>query len=283
MKLGLVLEGGGMRGLYTAGVLDVFMDKDLHADVICGTSAGVTFGINLPSLQRGRVLRYNINLGHDKRYISLRSFLLSGNMVNKEFAYDLLPNVLDPFDYDTYNKSGVEFYATVTNVNTGLPEYIQLTDCLGQMDVIRASASLPFLSRKVYLDGIPYLDGGISDNIPLDKCLETGCDKIVVILTHPKGYVKKESLYMLSRFLYPRDKALQEAFRVRNKNYNQRLSTIEQLEAQGKIIVLRPSREVQIGRLERNPERLTAMYDLGVSDAQAFFAENTLLIWQTIT
>lgn len=276
MKLGLVLEGGGMRGLYTAGVLDVFMDKGLHADVICGTSAGVTFGINLPSLQRGRVLRYNINLGHDKRYISLRSFLLSGNMVNKEFAYDLLPNVLDPFDYDTYNKSGVEFYATVTNVNTGLPEYIQLTDCLGQMDVIRASASLPFLSRKVYLDGIPYLDGGISDNIPLDKCMETGCDKIVVILTHPKGYVKKESLYMLSRFLYPRDKALQEAFRVRNKNYNQRLRTIERLEAQGKIIVLRPSREVQIGRLERNPERLTAMYELGVSDAQAFFAENTL-------
>lgn len=276
MKLGLVLEGGGMRGLYTAGVLDVFMDKGLHADVICGTSAGVTFGINLPSLQRGRVLRYNINLGHDKRYISLRSFLLSGNMVNKEFAYDLLPNVLDPFDYDTYNKSGVEFYATVTNVNTGLPEYIQLTDCLGQMDVIRASASLPFLSRKVYLNGIPYLDGGISDNIPLDKCMETGCDKIVVILTHPKGYVKKESLYMLSRFLYPRDKALQEAFRVRSKNYNQRLRTIEQLEAQGKIIVLRPSREVQIGRLERNPERLTAMYDLGVSDAQAFFAENTL-------
>lgn len=276
MKLGLVLEGGGMRGLYTAGVLDVFMDRGLHADVICGTSAGVTFGINLPSLQRGRVLRYNINLGHDKRYISLRSFLLSGNMVNKEFAYDLLPNVLDPFDYDTYNKSGVEFYATVTNVNTGLPEYIQLTDCLRQMDVIRASASLPFLSRKVYLDGIPYLDGGISDNIPLDKCMETGCDKIVVILTHPKGYVKKESLYMLSRFLYPRDKALQEAFRVRNKNYNQRLRTIEQLEAQGKIIVLRPSREVQIGRLERNPERLTAMYDLGVSDAQAFFAENTL-------
>lgn len=276
MKLGLVLEGGGMRGLYTAGVLDVFMDRGLHADVICGTSAGVTFGINLPSLQCGRVLRYNINLGHDKRYISLRSFLLSGNMVNKEFAYDLLPNVLDPFDYDTYNKSGVEFYATVTNVNTGLPEYIQLTDCLRQMDVIRASASLPFLSRKVYLDGIPYLDGGISDNIPLDKCMETGCDKIVVILTHPKGYVKKESLYMLSRFLYPRDKALQEAFRVRNKNYNQRLRMIEDLEAQGKIIVLRPSREVQIGRLERNPERLTAMYDLGVSDAQAFFAENTL-------
>lgn len=265
-----------MRGLYTAGVLDVFMDRGLHADVICGTSAGVTFGINLPSLQCGRVLRYNINLGHDKRYISLRSFLLSGNMVNKEFAYDLLPNVLDPFDYDTYNKSGVEFYATVTNVNTGLPEYIQLTDCLRQMDVIRASASLPFLSRKVYLDGIPYLDGGISDNIPLDKCMETGCDKIVVILTHPKGYVKKESLYMLSRFLYPRDKALQEAFRVRNKNYNQRLRMIEDLEAQGKIIVLRPSREVQIGRLERNPERLTAMYDLGVSDAQAFFAENTL-------
>lgn len=267
MKLGIVLEGGGMRGLYTAGVLDVFMDKGIKADVICGTSAGVTFGINLPSEQKGRVLRYNLDYAHDKRYISLRSLLLSGDVVNRKFAYEMLPDVLDPFDYDTYKKSGVTFFATVTNVNTGLAEYIRLTDCRKQMDVIRASASLPFMSRKVYLDGVPYLDGGISDNIPLDKCLEEGCDKVIVILTHAKGYVKTESLYTLGKILYPKDRNLQEAFRVRNENYNNRLRQIEELEAQGRISVLRPSRELDVSRLERDPAKLKALYDLGVADA----------------
>ena len=267
MKTGLVLEGGGMRGLYTAGVLDAFMDNGIKADVIFGTSAGVTFGINLPSGQRGRVLRYNTALVSDKRYISLRSLLTTGNIVNTEFAYDTLPNVLDPFDYDAYENSGVRFFATVTNVNTGKAEYMELDDGRNQMDIIRASASLPFLSRKVYINGEPYLDGGISDNIPLDKCLEMGCDKTIVVLTHPKGYIKKEDLYGLSKIFYPKDKNLQEAFRVRSEVYNRRLRQIDRMEEEGKIIVFRPSREVKVSRLEKDPAKLKALYDLGLSDA----------------
>lgn len=266
MKIGLVLEGGGMRGLYTAGVIDCFIDNGIGADVICGTSAGVTFGINLPSRQKGRVLRYNTALAGDRRYISLRSLLTTGNIVNKDFAYDLLPNVLDPFDYDAFKASGTDFFATVTNTLTGEAEYLKIVDCLSDMDIIRASASLPFLSRKVVIDGVPYLDGGISDNIPLDKCLAEGCDKVIVVLTHPAGYVKTESLYMLSRLLYPRDKALQRAFATRNSRYNARLAQIEELERQGKVLALRPSREIAVGRLEKDPDKLRQLHALGLTD-----------------
>lgn len=266
MKIGLVLEGGGMRGLYTAGVIDCFIDNGIGADVICGTSAGVTFGINLPSRQKGRVLRYNTALAGDRRYISLRSLLTTGNIVNKDFAYDLLPNVLDPFDYDAFKASGTVFFATVTNTLTGEAEYMKIVDCLNDMDIIRASASLPFLSRKVVIDGVPYLDGGISDNIPLDKCLAEGCDKVIVVLTHPAGYVKTESLYMLSRLLYPRDKALQRAFATRNSRYNARLAHIEELERQGKVLALRPSREIAAGRLEKDPDKLRQLHALGLTD-----------------
>lgn len=266
MKIGLVLEGGGMRGLYTAGVIDCFIDNGIGADVICGTSAGVTFGINLPSRQKGRVLRYNTALAGDRRYISLRSLLTTGNIVNKDFAYDLLPNVLDPFDYDAFKASGTVFFATVTNTLTGEAEYLKIVDCLSDMDIIRASASLPFLSRKVVIDGVPYLDGGISDNIPLDKCLAEGCDKVIVVLTHPAGYVKTESLYMLSRLLYPRDKALQRAFATRNSRYNARLAHIEELERRGKVLVLRPSRDIAVGRLEKDPDKLRQLHALGLTD-----------------
>lgn len=275
MKIGLVLEGGGMRGLYTAGVLDFLMDKGFKADVICGTSAGVTFGINLPSAQKGRVLRYNTRFAGDRRYISLHSFLTSGNMVNTDFAYGLLPDVLDPFDYEAFRTSGTEFYATVTNCLTGQPEYLRLEDCKSQMDIIRASASLPFLSRKVYIDGVPYLDGGISDNIPLDKCFETGCDKVIVVLTHPADYVKNESLYWLSRFVYPFSKGLQDAFKRRCDSYNACLGRIRDLEAAGRIFVMRPSEHLEVGRLESDPEILSAMHALGLKDAEASYKSLT--------
>jgi predicted patatin/cPLA2 family phospholipase len=145
MKIGLVLEGGGMRGLYTAGVLDVLMDHHFMPDVVCGTSAGVTFGVNLLSGQRGRVLRYNCRYVGERRYISFYSWLTTGNMINRDFAYDLLPRELDPFDEATYEQAPAEFYATITNMRTGQAEYVRITDTWKQMDVIRASASLPII------------------------------------------------------------------------------------------------------------------------------------------
>ena len=270
-KVGLVLEGGGLRGIFTAGVLDILMDHSFRPDTICATSAGATFGINLPSGQRGRVLRYNLKLAGDPRYFSLRSLLQTGNVVNTNFAYRVLPDELDKFDYQAYSASGTDFFACVTNTRTGLPEYLKVTDAKGQIDYIRASASLPFLSRKVIIEGEPYLDGGISDNIPLDKCIGEGCERIVVVLTHPKGYLKKGSMYLLSRILYPRDKALQEAFKFRNQRYNARLEQIESLEAEGKIFVIRPSEPLALSRLEKDHSKIQAAYDMGCGVAQALW------------
>lgn len=267
MKTGVVFEGGGMRGLFTAGVIDAMLDHHFEPDVICGTSAGVTFGVNLKSKQRGRVLRYNTRFAGDVRYISLRSFLRTGDMVNREFAYDLLPRELDPFDNFTYMQTPTEFWATLTNVRTGQAEYHKITDSWAQMDAIRASASLPFISRKVSYLGEEYLDGGLVDNIPLGKCMELGCDRIIVVLTRPAGYVRNEHLTLLSRILYPRDKALQAAIARRNSSYMERLEEINRLEQEGRIIVIRPSRNVPVARLEKDPAKLQALYDLGLCDA----------------
>lgn len=266
---GLVLEGGGMRGLYSAGVMDVLMQLGFRPDVICGTSAGVTFGVNYPSHQPGRVLRYNLRFAGDKRYISVFSLLRTGDICNVDFCYRELPDVLDPFDYDTYRNSGIRLFATVTNLRTGKAEYLEVKDCRTQMDIVRATASLPFLSRMVHYQGEEYLDGGIVDNIPLDRCLAEGCDKVVVVLTRPKGEYTNDHLNLLARIFYHRYPALRQAIRTRNHNYRLRIEQIERLEAEGKIIVLRPSKPMKISRLEHDPKKLQALYDLGVRDAQA--------------
>ena len=257
-----------MKGLYTAGVMDVMLEKRWMPDVICGTSAGVTFGVNLPSQQRGRVLRYNKRFAKDPRYISVRSLLTTGDMVNYEFSYHLLPEILDPFDEAEFERSGVDFYATITNVRTGKAEYVLLKNVMEQMEVVRASASLPFVSRKVRVGDEWYLDGGIADNIPIRKALEVGCEKVVVVLTHPAGYVRKEKMTVLAKIFYPRDKELQQAFERRNEEYMNCIRYIEQLENEGKVKVLRPSKFVKIGRLEADVEKLQALYDVGVKDAE---------------
>ena len=267
MKLGLVLEGGGMRGLYTAGVLDVMMDHQFMPDIVCGTSAGVTFGVNLLSQQRGRVLRYNYRYVGDRRYISLHSWLTTGNMINRDFAYDLLPRELDPFDEETFEKSSAEFYATITNMRTGQAEYVRITNTWKQMDVIRASASLPIICQPVEWQGEQYLDGGIADNIPLDKCLELGCDKVIIVLTRPIDYVRNDRMTSLCRLCYPNYKALLRTIEERNANYNARIQQICQLEKEGRVFVIRPSENRPVGRLEQDPDKLRALYDLGISDA----------------
>lgn len=267
MKIGLVLEGGGMRGLYTAGVMDVMIDHDFLPDVVCGTSAGVTFGVNLLSRQRGRVLRYNLRYVGDSRYISLHSWLTTGNMVNRAFAYDLLPRELDPFDNETFMNSKAKFYATITNIRTGKAEYVHIQDTWEQMDAIRASASLPIISKPVKWQGEEYLDGGLADNIPLDKCVEMGCDKIIIVLTRPIDYVRNDNLVGLCRLWYPRCRELLRTIAARNEQYNQRIAEIRQLEQIGKVFVIRPSEYRIVGRLESDRTRLQAMYDLGLQDA----------------
>lgn len=267
MKIGLVLEGGGMRGLYTAGVLDVMMEHQFMPDVVCGTSAGVTFGVNLLSQQKGRVLRYNRRYAGDRRYISLHSWLTTGNMINRDFAYDFLPRELDPFDEETFEQSKAAFYATITNIRTGQAEYVRITNTWQQMDVIRASASLPIICQPVEWQGEKYLDGGLVDNIPLDKCIELGCDKIIIVLTRPLEYVRNNHIAGVCRLFYPRYKALLRAIEQRNDRYNARLQQIRRLEQEGKVFVLRPSENISVGRLEKDVARLQALHQLGVADA----------------
>lgn len=274
MKIGLVLEGGGMRGLYTAGVLDVMMEHQFMPDVVYGTSAGVTFGVNLLSGQRGRVLRYNCRYVGERRYISMHSWLTTGNMINRDFAYGLLPRELDPFDEETFERAPAEFYATITNMRTGQAEYVRITDTWKQMDVIRASASLPIICQPVEWKGEKYLDGGIADNIPLDKCLELGCDKVIIVLTRPMDYVRNDHIAPLCRLAYPRYKALLRTIDQRNEKYNARVQQIHELEEQGKVFVIRPSENRPVGRLEKDPEKLRALHALGVQD--------TTKQWQTL-
>lgn len=273
MKVGLVLEGGGMRGLFTAGVLDVMMDHHWMPNVVCGTSAGVTFGVNLLSQQRGRVLRYNCKYVGRRDYISIYSWLTTGNMINKDFAYDRIPRELDPFDEATYEQSNAEFYVTITNMRTGQAEYVRITNTWQQMDVIRASASLPIICRPVEWNGEKYLDGGLVDNIPLDKCLELGCDKVIIVLTRPDGYVRNDNIAGACRLWYPYYKELIKAVEQRNERYNAQIERIKALEQEGKVFVIRPSENRPVGRLEKDVAKLKHLYNLGVEDAEALWEQ----------
>ena len=192
MKIGLVLEGGAMRGMYTSGVLDAFHDENLKFSDIIGVSAGTLFGVNFLSKQRGRAIRYNKRFSKKLNYMGLYSLITSKNIINKDFVFYKVPFELDVFDNEEYKKSNTNFYATVTNVETGEPEYILLKDVYKQMELLRATSAMPFVSEIVEIDGKKYLDGGVSDSIPFEKCKELGVDKVVVVLTRDINYRKKK-------------------------------------------------------------------------------------------
>jgi len=270
MKVGLVLEGGSMRGLYTAGVLDVMLDNNINIDGIIGTSAGALFGVNYFSKQKGRVIRYNKRFCNDKRNISLKSFITTGNIINKDFAFYKVPYELDIFDDEEYIKNNTGFLATVTNVETGKAEYLDVKSVFKDMEALRASSAIPLLSKIVEINGKKYLDGGIGDSIPVEKMLEQGYDKVIVVLTQPLGYKKeglgskKEKLVKLKYRRYPK---FVKAMLDRHNRYNKCLETIERLEKENKIFVIRPGEKLNISVMERNQEELQKIYDLGVNMA----------------
>ncbi|MBE6140772.1 MAG: patatin family protein [Firmicutes bacterium] len=271
MKVGMVLEGGAMRGLYSAGVLDVLMENNISVDGIIGTSAGALFGVNYFSKQKGRVLRYNKRFCKDWRFISKLSLFLTGNIVNKRFAYYKVTKKLDKFDNEKFLENNKEYYAVATNIETGKSDYIKITDPIKQLEVFRASAAMPVVSRIVKIDSCKYLDGGIGDSIPLKKCQELGFDKIIVILTQPIDYRKEQisdkNIKMVkSRFKkYPK---LIDAILNRHQNYNQTIEKIINLEKNGEIFVIRPSKKININVIERNPDKIQEVYDLGQKDAE---------------
>ena len=271
-KVGLVLEGGGMRGLYTAGVLDAFMDEKINVDGIIGVSAGALFGANYFSNQKGRALRYNKKYCKDKRYISIYSLIMTGNIINKDFAFYKITNELDPFDEKKFIKTNKDYYAVVTNVLTGNAEYINIKNSIiDNLEVLRATGALPMVSKMVKINNNKYLDGAVSDSIPVNKCLELGYDKVIVVLTQDINYRKKEYktlvklLINLKYFKYPN---LRKKIINRYIQYNESLENIKYLEKKGKIFVIRPSEKLMISRLEKDMNKLQSVYELGLNDCK---------------
>lgn len=268
-RTGLVLEGGGMRGIYTAGVLDVFMEKNITFDGVIGVSAGAIHGASYVSGQHGRSLRYYKKYCCDRHFMSLWNLLRTGDMVDRKFCYYDLPKFLDPYDYEGFNRSGMEFYVTCSNVETGQAEYIRITDMDKQIEPFRASASLPYVSRLVRTDGKKLLDGGCTDSIPVRAFMKMGFRRNVVVLTRHREYEKKPEHRIMADLFYWRYPKFARALKRRHLVYNKTLRFIERAEAAGRAFVIRPECELPIGRSEHDPEKLQAVYDMGRRDAEA--------------
>lgn len=270
MRKGLVLEGGGMRGLFTAGAMDVMMEHGIRFDGIVGVSAGATFGCNYKSHQIGRVLRYNVRFKDDPRYMGVQSLLRTGDLVAAEFSYHTLPNELDVFDFDAFNRDQAEFHIVCTDALTGEPVYHRIEKANDEaLEWIRASASMPLVSRPVPLDGRLLLDGGISDSIPLRYFQQQGFDRNIVILTQPKGFYKKRTklmpLFLLFMRRYP---AIIEAMSRRHLMYNEELAYLEEQEQKGNILLIYPQDTLPIGRTEQDEQKMRRVYNMGRQKAE---------------
>ena len=282
MKKGLVLEGGAMRGLFTAGVIDVMMEHGICPDGIIGVSAGACFGCNYKSHQPGRVIRYNKRFAKDSDYCSLRSLIKTGDLYNAEFAYHIVPVKYDAFDSETFEADPMEFYVVCTDVKTGKAVYHNCK--VGGHEFfewVRASASMPMVSNVVTIDGYNLLDGGMADSIPLEFFEGIGYDKNVVILTQPAGYVKKPSsampLIRLSMRKYP---AVVNAMESRHTMYNDELKYVAEREVAGDALVIRPEGPIPIGHVCHNPEQMQRAYDLGRNTGEKWI-DRIIEFWNT--
>ena len=274
MKKGLILEGGALRGLFTAGVIDVMMENGVEFDGAVGVSAGAAFGVNYKSKQIGRVIRYNTRFCRDKRYFGVRCFLRTGDLYSADFAYGEVPLKHDPFDFKAYAADPMEFHVVCTDIEKGVPVYHRYEgwDDHG-FDWIRASASMPLVSRKVEIDGMKLLDGGMSDSIPLKYFESIGYDRNIVILTQPKGYVKeKNSAMPLIKLRYKKYPKLVELMTHRHEVYNAQISYIEEKERKGEVLVIRPEKALAISKTEKDPEVMRAVYKLGREAAEKHLA-----------
>ena len=265
MKKGLVLEGGAMRGLFTAGIIDVMMEAGIEPDGMIGVSAGAAFGCNYKSRQPGRAIRYNKRFAKDKRYCSWQSWLKTGDLYNAEFGYHIIPTQLDIFDDKAFEENPMEFYVVCTDVETGKPVYKKLTESTPlTYDWIRASASMPLASRVVELEGRKVLDGGVADSIPLEYFESIGYERNMVILTQPDGFVKEHNPLMpLMRIALRKYPKMIEAMDKRHLMYNRELVYVYEAETAGRAFVIRPEEKLPIGHISHNPEEEQRVYDIG--------------------
>ena len=267
MKTLLILEGGGLRAIYTAGVLDCFLKNNIKVDAVIGVSAGALFGINYLSKQQGRVIRYTLENANNKDYMGISSWIKTGNIMNKDFCFNKLIYETDPFDFKTFNKSKIEFYVTVTNVETGKAEYKRINDIKEDMEYLRASGSMPIVSKIVKVNGKKYLDGGISDSVPIKWGLKNGYKRIIVVETRPKTYRKKKSKLLPYKILYKDYPRLVKTVKERYNIYNKTKTYIEALEEENRVFVIRPTEYIKIKRIENNKDKIQEMYRLGLKDA----------------
>ena len=271
-KSGLILEGGGMRGVFTCGVLDCFMDKGIRFPYTIGVSAGACNGLSYISNQRGRAKFSNINLLEKYNYIGIKYLLKKGNIMDFDLLFHTFPNEIIPYDYEKLANCKEHYEMVTTSCRTGKACYYEeKKDANRVIDIVKASSSLPFVCPITYVDGEPMLDGGIADSIPILRARELGYDNNVVVLTRNKGYRKSEKEIKLASLFYKEYPAMQEAIRQRNKIYNEQISMIEELENAGEIVVIRPQKPIEVGRMERNPKKLLALYEEGYQLAESLF------------
>ena len=281
MKRGLVLEGGAMRGLWTAGIIDVMMEHDIWPDGMIGVSAGAAFGCNYKSRQIGRAIHYNMRFAKDSRYSGLRSLLTTGDYFNAEFGYHVIPKQYEIFDDDAFNRNPMAFIAVCTDVETGQPVYQQLSEAsYDTYEWIRASASMPLVSRVVNLQGRKLLDGGVADSIPLAYHESIGYDRNVVVLTQPLGYQKAHNPLMpLMRVALRHFPEMIKAMDRRHLMYNEQLAYVAQAEREGRCLVIRPDSKIPIGHISHNLEEMNHVYQLG-RDMGERYIERIKAFWE---
>ena len=270
MKVGLVLEGGAMRGMYTAGVLDVMMEHGIKIDIAVGVSAGAAFGCNYKSRQIGRTIRYNAKYSRDPRYMGIKSLIKTGDLYGADFCYRQIPDELDLFDYETYRSNPMRFFVVCVDADTGEAVYHEnKTSDETDMKYLRASASMPFVSKAVEVDGRRLLDGGVVDGIPIEWMKKQGVDKIITVLTREVGYVKKKRAILpiakLALFKYPE---IAKALDSRPEVYNRSLEEVLRMEEAGELFLFRPKEKPELARTERDPEKLRALYAVGRREAE---------------
>ncbi|MDD7794060.1 patatin-like phospholipase family protein [Clostridium sp. 'White wine YQ'] len=265
----LILEGGGMRGVYTAGVLEYFLEKEIRFPYVIGVSAGASYAFSYISGQKGRNKRIFADYIRDKRYLSLRNYLKEGSLFGMNFIYDVLPNELEIFDYKSFRENEATFYIGVTDVETGEANYYEKNEANDPNLIVRASSSLPIISPIVHYEDRLYLDGALADPLPIEKAIKDGYDKFVVVLTRNAGYRKPSSkVSLFVRQKYRRYPNLLKALEGRSEVYNRQLELIEKLEKEGKAIVIRPSEKLQVERMTKNREKLVSLYKLGYEDCK---------------
>ena len=271
VKTGMVLEGGGMRGMYTSGILDVLMENHIYLDAMVGVSAGIAFGCNYKSRQPGRALRYNVRFAKDKRYSGFMSLLKTGNYYNAWFAYHLVPTHYDVFDYNAFEENPMECFAVCFDVNSGQTVYQRLDHVdYDTLEWIRASASMPVVAKPVEVGGKLLLDGGLGDSIPLKFMMDKGYERNVVILTREEGYRKtsEHGLWLMKPMLRKYPKVI-EALEHRPALYNMKLQTVREQERKGNAFVFRPLKSLDVSRTTHDAQEMNRVYQLGREDGLA--------------